>query len=649
MRVRVRNLEVRSDAHKIVARQNQIAPCKLNGIERIVRQRGELQSTKVLIDKADIELHVMTNKNGISRERQKGGERFFRFPPEPKDFPVRNPVDPHGLVANTMPGIYQGMERRDHGPGFNPLCGNFDDRVPFFGLNPRCFDVENDQGTMGGCHNGSSSFYLFGIGLQALWIDRGYLSRKPFLRSTRLPRTIQRRMAKGKSVAGRIPPHNLEAEQSLLGSLLIDKDAIVKVADIVRHDDFYRDVHGMIFEAMLEIFEHREPIDLVSLANRLAERGRLDAVGGRGYLAQLASAVPTAAHVAHYALIVQKKATLRRLIGVSSEIAELGYQETDEVDLLLDRAEQSVFAVSQKYLAQNFIPIQNILTDTFDRIDELHRESGKLRGLATGFGDLDNKLAGLQQSDLIILAARPSVGKTSLALDIARNVATKLKRPTGIFSLEMSKEQIVDRLLCAEAGVDLWKMRTGRLSDREEDDDFPRIGHAMGALAEAPIYIDDSPIANVMQIRTKARRLQAERGLDLLVVDYLQLMEGRGRSENRVQEISEITRALKSIARELNIPVIALSQLSRAVEAERPPIPRLAHLRESGSIEQDADVVLAIYRPAMYDRELADDRRTLAEIHILKHRNGPTGIINLRFNENTITFSSDAGNLVSSL
>lgn len=450
-------------------------------------------------------------------------------------------------------------------------------------------------------------------------------------------------MPKLKSKAERIPPSNTEAEQSLLGSLLIDKDAIVKIADIVRAEDFYRDAHRMIFESMLDIYERREPIDLVSLSNRLSERKQIEAIGGRGYLADLANMVPTAAHVIHYANIVQKKATLRRLIAVSGEISSLGYQETDDVDLLLDKAEQSIFAVSQKYLKQNFIPIQNILTDTFDRLDDLHRHGGKLRGIATGFTDLDNKLAGLQQSDLIIIAARPSVGKTSLALDIARNVATKLRRPTGIFSLEMSKEQIVDRLLCAEAQVDFWKMRTGRLSDREEDDDFPRIGHAMGTLSEAPLFIDDSPTANVMQIRTKARRLQAERGLDLLVVDYLQLMEGRGEVENRVQEISEITRALKSIARELNIPVVAISQLSRAVEAEHPPIPRLAHLRESGSIEQDADVVLGIYRPAIYDRDLDNDRRTLAEIHILKHRNGPTGIVNLRFNENTVTFHNDAG------
>jgi replicative DNA helicase len=281
-----------------------------------------------------------------------------------------------------------------------------------------------------------------------------------------------------------------------------------------------------------------------------------------------------------------------------------------------------------------------VLTETFDRIDELHREPGKLRGLPTAFPDLDKLLAGLQRSDLVVLAARPSVGKTSLALDIARNVAVQQKQPVGIFSLEMSKEQLADRLLCAQAGVDLWKMRTGRLSDRPEDDDFPRIGHAMGVLSEAPLYIDDTPTANVMEIRTKARRLKSEHGLSLIVLDYLQLMEGRGTSDNRVQEVAEITRGLKAIARELDVPVLALSQLSRAVEMEHPPIPKLAHLRESGSIEQDADVVIFIYRPAVYDRDIEENKRHLAEIHIAKHRNGPTGRIDLHFDENRVSFRS---------
>ncbi|MFA6428147.1 MAG: replicative DNA helicase [Candidatus Buchananbacteria bacterium] len=437
------------------------------------------------------------------------------------------------------------------------------------------------------------------------------------------------------------PPHNLEAEQAVLGGLLIDKDAIIKVADVVRAEDFYRDAHRLIFETILELYERRETIDVVSLSNRLQEKGLLEQVGGKTALMTLANLVPSAMAITSYAQIVQRKATLRRLRQTSLEIGELSYHEEDDITNLLDKAEQKLFGVSQKYLKQNFVSIHDILSEAFERIDELHRDKGKMRGIPTDFYDLDNILAGLQKSDLVVLAARPSVGKTSLALDIARNVATKHKIPTGIFSLEMSKEQLVDRLLCAEAGVGLWKMRTGKLSDSE--DDFPRIGHAMAILSEAPIYIDDSATANVMEIRTKARKMQTEHGLGLLIIDYLQLMEGRSHSEGRVQEISEITRSLKAIARELNIPVIALSQLSRAVEQQTgPSIPRLGHLRESGSIEQDADVVMFIYRKFMDKRyqpnELKPDERNIAEIHIAKHRNGPTGVIQLYFDEEKVSF-----------
>ncbi len=437
----------------------------------------------------------------------------------------------------------------------------------------------------------------------------------------------------------KLPPQNLEAEASTLGSLLIDKDAIIKVADIIEPSDFYRDAHGMIFEAMRDLYEAREPIDILSLSSKLQEKGQLQQIGGHSYLTELANAVPTSSHVVHYAKLVQRKSTLRKLLQAAADITGLGYQETEDTENLLDEAERKLYAVSQKYYKQNFIPIKSVLNEAFDRIDELHKESGKLRGLPTSFTALDNLLAGLQKSDLVVLAARPSVGKTSLALDIARSVATKQKVPVGIFSLEMSKEQLVDRLLSAEAGVDMWRMRTGKLSERE--DDFPRIGHAMGVLSEAPIFIDDSATANVMEIRTKARRLQAEHGLGLVLVDYLQLMEGRN-SENRVQEISEITRGLKALARELNVPVLALSQLSRAVEMSKPAIPKLAHLRESGSIEQDADVVLFIYRKAA-DKgyqidELGADERNLTEIHIAKHRNGPTGVIKLFFDQDRVTF-----------
>lgn len=435
----------------------------------------------------------------------------------------------------------------------------------------------------------------------------------------------------------KLPPQNVEAEQAVLGSLLIDKDAITKVGDMITPDDFYKDTHKMIYEAMLDIYEKKEPIDLLSLSNRLEEKNQLETIGGRSYLISLANIVPTSYHVVHYANIVQKKATLRRLIDSASEIIGYGYQETDDVDILLDKAEQTLFRVSQKYLKQNFIPIKSVLNEAFDRIDELHKESGKLRGIPTGFTDLDNLLAGLQKSDLIILASRPSVGKTSLALDIARRVAVKSKIPVGIFSLEMSKEQLIDRILCAEANVDLWKMRTGRLT---EDEDFASIGHAMGVLSEAPIFIDDSAIANVMEIRSKTRRLQVEHNLGLIIVDYLQLMEGRKGIENRVQEIAEITRSLKGVAKELNIPVIALSQLSRAVEARTPAIPKLADLRESGSIEQDADVVMFVYRAIMDKgrKEIPDGRKRIAEIHIAKHRNGPTGLVELYFDENKVSF-----------
>lgn len=443
----------------------------------------------------------------------------------------------------------------------------------------------------------------------------------------------------------KIPPQNLEAEASLLGSILIDKDAIIRVADIITAADFYKDANRIVYEIMLDLYGRREPIDILSVGNRLEELHRLEETGGRSYLMGLANTVPTASNVAHYAHITHKKATLRRLLSASSEIAKLGYNEEEDIDIVLDRAEQHLFGVSQKFLKQSFLPLRNILNEAFERIDELHREKGKLRGVPTGFSALDNVLAGLQKSNLVVLAARPSVGKTSLALDIARQVAVRSKIPVGIFSLEMSKDELVDRLLCAEAEVSLWKMRTGRLSERAEDDDFSRIGRAMGVLSEAPIFIDDSATNGVIQIRTKSRRLQNEHGLGLIIVDYLQLMESRTKVENRVQEIAEITRSLKTLARELNIPVLALSQLSRAVEMQTgPAIPRLAHLRESGSIEQDADVVMFIYRKAA-DRkykmeDIPPNERHLAEIHIAKHRNGPTGQINLYFGEESASFKS---------
>jgi replicative DNA helicase len=441
----------------------------------------------------------------------------------------------------------------------------------------------------------------------------------------------------GPSNEMRVPPHNIEAEQSVLGSLMLDKDAIIKIADLLKIGDFYKDDHNDIYKVMLELYEDREPIDVLSISNKLDERKILERVGGSSYLASLVGTVPSSSHIVHYAKVVQKKALLRRLISAASEILEAGFRESDDVEKIMDEAEQKLFAVSQKYIKQDFVPIRSVLEAAFNRIDELHKHGDQFRGIPTGFPDLDNILAGLQKSDLVILAARPSVGKTSLALDLARHAAVREKVPVGIFSLEMSSDQLVDRMLSAEANVDLWRLRTGRLKADGENNDFQRIGEAMGILSEAPIFIDDTASANIMEMRTMARRLQAEHKLGLIIIDYLQLMEGRG-GENRVQEISEISRGLKNLARELNIPVIALSQLSRAVESRSPQIPKLSDLRESGSIEQDADVVLFLYRE---DREKPDTpNKGIVKIIIAKHRNGPVGEVSAFFQENSASFRS---------
>ncbi|MEK7175117.1 MAG: replicative DNA helicase [Patescibacteria group bacterium] len=442
----------------------------------------------------------------------------------------------------------------------------------------------------------------------------------------------------------KLPPQSIEAEESVLGALMMDKNAIIRVADILHPEDFYKRAHQLIFGAVLHLYEKSEPVDVLSLSNRLKETQELENIGGTSYLTGLVSAVPTASNVLHYAKIVRHKKILRELLAASQDIARLGFEENQDIELVLDEAEKKIFSIAERSLKQDFIPIKSALEDAFERIDRLHKGDGALRGLATGFADLDNYLAGLQKSDLVILAARPSLGKTSLALDIARNAAIKGQVPVGIFSLEMSKEQLVDRLLASEAGVDLWRLRTGRLSLDGDDSDFVKIQEAMGILAETPIFIDDAASANIMQMRTMARRLQAEHGLGLIIVDYLQLMEGRNSaSDNRVQEISEISRSLKNLARELNVPVLALSQLSRAVESRNPQIPRLSDLRESGSIEQDADVVLFIYRE---DREKPNaERKNIAEIHIAKHRNGPVGKIELYFNADQVSFKNLAKNI----
>ncbi len=431
----------------------------------------------------------------------------------------------------------------------------------------------------------------------------------------------------------RTPPQAEEAERSVLGALMLDKEAITKIADILSVGDFYVDKHNLIYEAVLTLYENSDPIDVLSISNTLDERGHLDTIGGSSMLAELVSAVPSASNITYYAKVVQKKAILRRLIATATDITELGYNEAQDIDKLLDEAEQMLFAVSQKSLKQEFTPIKNILGEAFDRLDELHKNKGELRGAPTGFIDLDKLLSGMQKSDLLILAARPSVGKTSLALDIARQAATEHGVPVGIFSLEMSSDQLVDRMIAAEANIDLWRLRTGNL----KDSDFVKMNDTMGKLSEAPIYIDDASSANIMEMRTMARRLQSEHKLGMIIIDYLQLMEGRS-NENRVQEISEISRGLKQLAKELNIPILALSQLSRAIESRPNQRPKLSDLRESGSIEQDADVVMFIYRE---DRVNPDtENKGTAEIIIAKHRNGPVGSVPLYFHEESASYKN---------
>lgn len=434
----------------------------------------------------------------------------------------------------------------------------------------------------------------------------------------------------------KLPPQNVDAEQSVLGSILIDKDALFKIANIIAADDFYRNDHRVIFSAMLELFEKRSPIDLVTITEQLSRDKELEDAGGATYLTHLANQTLSSANIEKHAQIVAEKAVLRRLIKAATQIIEDSYQEKDDIPAILDKSEQVLFSVSQKMISDSFLPIRDILADTFDRINELQENKGKLRGVPSGFNDLDNLLAGFQKSDLVIIAARPSMGKTSLALNIAAHAAVRENVPVGIFSLEMSRDQLVDGLLTMEAGIDSWRLRTGNL--REED--FPKLNYAMGVLSEAPLYIDDSPLMSVLDIRTKARRLQAEKGLGLIVVDYLQLMESkmRGNEFNRVQEVSDISRGLKALAKELNIPVIAISQLSRAVEARHPKIPQLADLRESGSIEQDADVVMFIYREDYYDPDT--ENKGITQIMIKKHRNGPIGEINLYFHPEFRRFST---------
>ncbi len=435
--------------------------------------------------------------------------------------------------------------------------------------------------------------------------------------------------------AGRIPPQNLDAEKSLLGAVLIDEETLADISEHVTEKDFYDKRHGIIYGAMISLYEKHKPVDLLTLTDQLKQKKHLDDIGGSAYLTELTNYVPTAAHAGAYAELVHQKAIRRRLIKASGDIAEMGYDEEEGTAQLLERAEAELFAVSDQSTKQDLVPLESILTDSFDRMEELHRNKGALRGVRTGYRDLDNMTAGLQRSDLIILAARPAMGKTTLVTNLAYNVATIAKQPVLFFSLEMSKEQLVDRMLADASGVDAWNIRTGNLSD----EDFSKLSEAMGEMAEAPIFIDDTPGVSVLEMRTKARRIAHEQPLGLIIIDYLQLMQGSGKSDgNRVQEVSEISRGLKLIARELNVPVIALSQLSRSVENRSPQIPQLADLRESGSIEQDADIVMFIYREAYYNPET--ERDNITDLIISKHRNGPVGTVELYFHPERLRFMS---------
>ncbi|MFA4966600.1 MAG: replicative DNA helicase [Candidatus Margulisiibacteriota bacterium] len=430
----------------------------------------------------------------------------------------------------------------------------------------------------------------------------------------------------------RIPPQNLQAEQSVIGSMLIDKTAIVKAIENMKSDSFYRDAHRFIFESIMDLFDRGEPVDLVTVTETLRKNGKLEAVGGSVYVADLINSVPTAANFDYYARIVEEKATLRRLIDAGTQIVQNAFDQPENVDQIIDHAEKSIFNIAMKRVHEGFHKIDSVLKNVLDRIDRLYGKKEHITGIPTGFADLDNLTAGFQNSDLIIIAARPSVGKTALALNMAQNMAIKFGIPVAIFSLEMSKDQLAQRMLCSEAEIDALRLKTASLPDTG----WKKLTRALAKLSEAPIYVDDSASATAMEIRAKCRRLKMEKGLGAVIIDYLQLMSGRGRVENRVQEISEISRSLKTLARELDIPVIALSQLSRAVEQRTDRIPRLSDLRESGEIEQTADLVMFIHREDYYNPQ--SERGNIAEIIIAKQRNGPIGSIELVFRKDVTKF-----------
>ncbi len=439
---------------------------------------------------------------------------------------------------------------------------------------------------------------------------------------------------KVESLVNKLPPQNIEAEQAVLGSIMIENDAINRVVEFAEPDDFYRESHRKIFRSMLELSEKSEPIDLVTLTDHLKGKGELDAAGGTTYLSLLVDTIPTAANVGNYSKIVRQKSILRRLIQGATEIVSMGYQDQIEVENFLDHSEKIIFDIAQKRIKQSFYAMKDIVKESFRQIELLSERKELVTGVATGFTDLDRMTAGLQPSDLIIVAGRPSMGKTAFALSLAANAALKAKVPCAIFSLEMSKEQLVQRLLCMEARIDSSKLRGGFLTDS----DWPRLTRAAGELSEAAIFVDDTPAINILEMRAKARRLQKEHGLGLIIVDYLQLMRGLTGTDSREREISEISRSLKALAKELRVPIIALSQLNRAVENRKPPIPIMADLRESGAIEQDADVIVFLYREEVYDKETLN--KGIAEIIIGKQRNGPIGTVRLAFLNNITRFEN---------
>src|SRR3990167_3496105 len=432
----------------------------------------------------------------------------------------------------------------------------------------------------------------------------------------------------------KVPPNNEEAEQSVLGAILIDKDAIATVSSIIAPSDFYNPVNGMIFGAMLSLYEQGKPIDILTLRTAIKKNKNFKNFE-QSYLTELINVVPTAANIEHYAIIIKDAGTKRALIHAGSLISEMGFGDDKEIDTILDRAESSIFAISQKSSLRSFIPLKEALAESFDRIDELHKKGAGLRGIKTGFVDLDNTLSGMQRSNLLILAARPGQGKTAMIVNIAQHAAVVDKTPVAIFSLEMSKEELVDRLLVGQADVDAWRLNTGKLTD----DDTKAIVSAMGELVPASIFIDDTPGISILEMRTKARKLKAERGLDLVIVDYLQLADAGRRFESRVQEVTFISQGLKNLARELQIPVLSLSQLSRAVEQRGVKKPQLADLRDSGAIEQDADVVLFIYQE-QDSEDLLDNNKRIVKVNIAKHRNGPTGELELMFRGDRVKFYS---------